>query len=129
MPAVSVKFKYSEKDFNNFKKNLASGVRMAAEDTLQDIKTTAKSPGYVPVRTGTLKRSITHKTEVAMSGGTMTIGSIGSNLEYAAIQEFGGQTGRNRSVFITGKLYLTRAINKNLASLKRRLAAIKLIKK
>lgn len=129
--SVNVKFKYNDKDFSNFKKNLVAGIRTAAEDTMLDIQNTAKSPGYVPYRTGTLKRSITHKTEVVnkQSGGVTSIGMIGSNLEYAAIQEFGGRTGRNKSVFIHGKMYITRAINKNIGSLKRRLAALKLIKK
>lgn len=40
-------------------------------------------------RTGTLRRSINYRVNAA---GNSVIGSVGTNLEYAAIHEYGGQT-------------------------------------
>lgn len=115
-----------KKDLEDAKKNMMQGAKMVIMDSLLDIQTTAKTPGYVPVKTGTLKRSITHKVADLSS---QIIGYIGSNLVYAAIQEYGGQAGRNKSVNIRPKYYLTRAINTNLDKIKKRFAALRIIKR
>ena len=49
----------------------------------------------------TLRRSITHR--VAGDGRSV---DVGSNLVYAAIHQFGGQAGRNRSVTLPARPFL-----------------------
>ena len=95
-------------------KNLVGAMTTSA---LQ-IQTTAKKPGYAPIKTGNLRRSITHRVKTA--GATISA-IIGSNLIYAAIHEFGGQTGRNGSVNIRKKRYIQRAIEDNTNSIRERL--------
>ena len=126
-----ISFSDIQNDFKDFKRNLADSVKMVAEDTLLEMQTTSKTPGYVPVKTGTLKRSITHSTNVQSNakGDVQNIGAIGSNVEYARIQEFGGDTGRGHKTHIVGKFYITRAINNNMKNLEKRLAAIKFLKR
>lgn len=122
-------------------KNFIEGAKIAMQDTLLDIQTTAKSPGYVPYITGNLKRSITHSIE---AGNNKIIGKVGSNVVYAAIQEFGGtirpKNGKYlrfkgsygwatvKSVTIKGKFYITRAIKYNMGKFKQRLEKLILIK-
>jgi len=54
----------------------------------------AEAKRQAPVKTGTLSRSIT--TELAESSETHVLVEIGTNLVYAAVQEFGGTiTARN----------------------------------
>lgn len=62
-----------------------------------------------PVLSGQLSRSIHSEVAVEGDGG---VARIGTNLEYAAIQEFGGVIKfktRKGTVTIKGKRYLTRA--------------------
>jgi phage virion morphogenesis protein len=56
--------------------------------------------GPILQRTGKLKRSITRKT-----GTNFVI--VGTNLEYAAIHNFGGPTGRNHSVDMPKREFVT----------------------
>lgn len=62
-----------------------------------------------PYKTGALSNSI----RVEESGDFVEVIAGGSyagrNIPYAAIQEFGGYAGRNRSVHIKGKHYMERA--------------------
>lgn len=92
------------------------GVAMRA--SALEVQTTAKKPGYVPYDTGSLRRSITHELKI---GSTGIAAIIGSNLEYAAIHEFGGQAGRNGSVTIRPKRYIQRAIEDNDAKIRQRI--------
>ena len=55
------------------------------------------------VESGHLQRSIRTSTKL---GKVEKAVSIGSNLEYAAIHQFGGQAGRNRKVTIPARPYL-----------------------
>lgn len=112
------------------------------KDTVLEMQTTAKQPGYAPYKSGNLRRSITHKVESQMFKNV--VGTIGSNLEYARIQEFGGEIrasgsgflkfkGRNgwaavKKVIIKPKFYLTRAVKDNKQKLISRLNAIKVIR-
>lgn len=68
----------------------------------------ADSKLLAPVKTGTLKRSITHDVK---SDENKTAGSVGSNVEYAYWAE------RNQP-------YLEPAVDKNLESIKRKMADI-----
>jgi phage gpG-like protein len=49
-----------------------------------------RATGKAPIATGRLKRSITFGRPYSKSGGTRAI-DVGTNVEYAAIQEFGGK--------------------------------------
>ncbi len=143
-----ITFKYNKtgvdvllKNMDNVGKNFVASAKNAMEDTMLDVQTTAKSPGYVPYQTGDLKRSITHSVEASANKIT---GSIGSNKVYARIQEFGGtikpKNGKYlrfkgsygwatvKSVTIKGSLYMTRAIKDNMAKFKQRLEKLQLIK-
>ena len=64
-----------------------------------------------PYKTGALSNSIRVEENAGIvniiAGGKMG----GKNIPYAAIQEFGGNAGRNRSAHITGKHYMERAQN------------------
>jgi len=111
------------RDVNNLMKKTSEGLRIAMQDTLLDVQTTAKSPGYVPYKTGNLKRSMTTRLDETKN---QIAGYIGSNVVYAAIQEFGGRAGRKGSVIIRPKYYMTRAIKDNLSKLKQRLEQLKL---
>lgn len=79
-----------------------------------------------PKDTGTLARSIDWKVP---RGSSSMIGYVGSNLVYAKIHEFGGQTGRNHSVTIQGKHYFERAIQANSAAAKERFRKLELLKR
>lgn len=88
----------------------------AVRSTALNIQTTAKSPGYVPVLTGNLKRDLTHK----LKAGSGVISAIfGSDLDYASIQEFGGRTGNGG--YIKPHEYYQRAIMDNEDKLRERL--------
>lgn len=129
------------KNIKDIGKNFTDGAKVAMQDTLLNIQTTAKTSGYVPYKTGNLKRSITSEMDAQ---GTKIIGRIGSNLVYAGIQEFGGtikpKNGKYlkfkgsygwvsvKQVTIAGKFYITRAIKDNMGKFKARLEKLLLIK-
>lgn len=77
-----------------------------------------------PYRRGVLRKSISHKVE---SSSNETVGFVGSNLEYARIQELGGQTGRNHATTIRPKRYLTRSIESNKQKISARLNKLKIV--
>ena len=64
-----------------------------------------------PFKTGTLRRSLTQKTnsaaiyDYAKNGGVQQV-AVGSNLVYARIQEFGGRAGRGHAVKIRARRFL-----------------------
>lgn len=80
----------------------------ATFDSLLDVEAGAKQ--RAPFRTGNLRRSINHNTERSVQ---RIVGYVGSNLEYARIQEFGGVAGRNHSVRIQGRHYLGESVEVN----------------
>jgi len=65
---------------------------------------------YLAAPTGTLRRSLTKKVKV---GGNGVSAKIGTNIKYAAIHEYGGTTGRNRSVTMPERPFLRPSIQKN----------------
>ena len=71
---------------------------------------TADAKRFAPVDTGRLRASITPEVKVAQIRGQEVQGVAGSNVEYAPYQEFG-------TVFMKGKFYLKRAIEKNAPKL------------
>ena len=130
------------KNLGDAKDRLTKEYKASLAATMLDIQTTSKRPGYVPYKTGTLKRSITHDiTERA----DKLIGTVGSNLVYARIQEYGGtilpKKGKYLRFMVNGswvavkqvtikpKLYLTRAIKDNVPGLRKRLKALEIIKR
>ena len=128
---MTVKITLDTKEFDDFTKALAKeskeltkSLTGAMKSSAIDIQTTAKKPGYVPFKTGNLRRSITHAVKVNATGISAI---IGSNVEYAAIHEFGGRAGRNASVTIKPVRYIQRAIEDNTGKItdriKRALAA------
>ena len=66
-----------------------------------------KSGGYygsgLRAPTGTLRRSITKTVDISSD---RVLAQIGTNIKYAAIHEYGGMTGRNRSVKMPERPYL-----------------------
>lgn len=110
----------------NLKDAVLGAMYEAVFSTILDIRNTAKSPGYVPVKTGDLKRSIDSKVE---RGAGQVTGYVGSNKDYARIHEFGGRAGRNHSVFIQPKYYFTRAIQENQEKTKSKFQKLLALKK
>lgn len=128
-----VTIRYNKGQMDNFKKSLEGarkrmmqGAKTIIKSSILDVMTTAKLPGYVPYKTGNLRRSINEKMDV---GETKIIGYVGTNLDYARIQEFGGQTGRNHATKITGRFYFTRSIKDNTQKIKDRFTRLKIINK
>lgn len=120
-----MQIKLDTKELSVFAKALANEsdklrteLKKAMVSSVLDVQTTAKKPGYVPLDTGNLRRSITH--DPVKFKGNGIVGIIGSNLDYAAIHEFGGKTGRNHSITIKPKRYLQRAIEDNEDKIKDR---------
>jgi HK97 gp10 family phage protein len=77
-----------------------------------------------PYLTGNLRRSITHKVKGNFA-------KIGTDVVYAAIQEFGGKAGRGKRSVIKGKPYLRPALEKNKEQIQKKFSTIlnKLLKK
>jgi len=99
------------KDLARESSELSKNLTGAMTTSALDIQTTAKKPGYVPIQTGNLRRSITHR--VKTSGKTIAA-IIGSNLVYAAIHEFGGGN-------IRESRYIQRSIEDNSSKIRERL--------
>lgn len=99
--SVSLKWDYSKIDSIE-NKTMRGLVRMG-----YDIANQARR--NAPYKTGALANSIRveeNGTQIdVLAGGKYA----GRNIPYAAIQEFGGYAGRNRSVRIDGKHYMERA--------------------
>ncbi len=124
-----IEIEYDSRQFDTLKTKpetarafVQNAMYQAVFSTVLDIRNTAKSPGYVPVKKSDLKRSIASDT---VRGDGQVTGYVGSNKDYARIHEFGGRAGIRGSVTITGKLYLTRAVRENQDKIKERF--IKLI--
>lgn len=103
MSVSEIKLKWNQAEISKISQNTIKGlVRMA-----YDIGNQARR--NAPYKTGALTNSIrveNNGDEVdVIAGGTYG----GKDIRYAAIQEFGGYAGRNRSVRITGKHYMERA--------------------
>jgi len=64
-----------------------------------------------PYDTGNLKMAAEAPPRVERTGKYSVEGRVGpQNVEYARIQEYGGVTGRGHKTRITGKFYMTRAV-------------------
>lgn len=48
---------------------------------------------YAPVDTGRLRNSITHRVRTELGANARVVAEVGTNVEYAASQEFGTRTG------------------------------------
>lgn len=103
MSDVTVKLQWNQGAIHAIENKAARGlVRMG-----YDIASVARANS--PYRTGALSNSIRVEEDtgdvLVIAGGK----AGGKDIRYAAIQEFGGQAGRNYSVRITGKHYMERA--------------------
>ena len=103
MSDVSIKIQWNEGAIQAIENKTAKGlVRMG-----YDIASLARANS--PYLTGALSNSIRVEEDagdvLVIAGGK----AGGKDIRYAAIQEFGGQAGRNYSVRITGKHYMERA--------------------
>lgn len=114
------------KNFVDARARITGQIRTIIQASVFDVMTVAKMPGYVPYKTGNLRRSINQKVEIQ---NDKVIGYVGSNVDYAAIQEFGGNTGRRHMTKINGRLYMTRSVKDNLQKIKDRFAKMKIINK
>lgn len=83
----------------------AAGVRIA-EQAAENIK-----PYKTEDFTGELAKATQAPPRVEQTGKYSVEGSVGpQNIAYGRIQEYGGVTGRGHKTRITGKFYLTRAV-------------------
>lgn len=112
-------------DMKNARSSIQEGVQVALQASLMEVHAIAVQPGYVPVDTGTLRRSITFA--LVSSTGKLQ-GAVGSNVVYAAIHEFGGRAGRGGSVNIKGKNYLGRAVEQSRPAIVERFRKIQVLK-
>lgn len=85
---------------------ISEGVLIAFESISRDVARVAAA--NAPYKRGHLRSSIVWDTWQAGNG--IVEATVGSNLVYARIQEFGGYTGRGYRSFIRPKLYLTGAV-------------------
>lgn len=111
----------------NFSPQLKDALFKAVTTSVINVQTTAKHVGYAPKDTGTLSRSITHVVTNGTDG--IVMGVVGTNLIYARIHEFGGLAGRNHSVSIKPKYYLSRAVADNAGKIKDRFEKLLRVKK
>ena len=88
----------SKRSFNEQQSPFNEAWQALSPVTLQKKKGSLKL-----VESGHLQRSIRTSTKL---GKVEKAVSIGSNLEYAAIHQFGGRAGRNRKVTIPARPYL-----------------------
>jgi len=86
-------------------------------DTLEDAVEAAgdmiavRAGENAPYDTGTLKSAAEAPPRIEKTGKYSVEGRVGpQNVEYARIQEYGGVTGRGHKTRITGKFYMTRAV-------------------
>ena len=93
-------------NFGKLATQLQAAIVHSMESSAIDVQTEAKR--RAPKKTGTLSRSITH--EPPKKRGTAIYVRVGTNIEYAAIHEYGGWTGRNHAVHIKEKRYFRGAI-------------------
>jgi len=78
----------------------AAGVRIAEQGSIN-----------APYDTGTLRSAVAAPPRIERNSPYSVTGRVGpQNVEYARIQEYGGVTGRGHKTRITGKFYMTRAV-------------------
>lgn len=79
---------------------------MAAAMTIE-----AAAKVKAPIDTGSLRRSI--HGELLMATGNVAAAEVGTDLVYAAIQEFGGAAGRGHTSIIPAHPYMRPALDEN----------------
>ena len=104
MADVAVSMKWDKRKNQSFDDNGKKGLIRMGFDIANQARRNA------PYLTGALSNSIRVEENAdlveVIAGGKMG----GKDIRYAAIQEFGGKAGRNRSVTIRGKHYMQRAL-------------------
>lgn len=105
MSTVNVRVKWDESKINSIVEKAQRGLVRMGFDIANQARRNA------PYKTGALSNSI----RVEENGDEIEViagGMYGAkDIRYAAIQEFGGWAGRNRSAHIIGKHYMERAKN------------------
>lgn len=107
---------------SKFTKSANAQLQTVITSSVLDVLTGAVQ--NAPYKTGTLRRSLTHKVDV---GRNEAVGYVGSNLVYSRIQELGGQAGRGGSVNIRPKRYLQRSIESNKPRIAERFRKLKIV--
>lgn len=101
---VKVTLKWNNSAINLTNKKVVNGLFRMGYDIANQARRNA------PYKTGALRNSIRVQENDANSLDIIAGGDVGAKaIRYAAIQEFGGKAGRNRSVTIVGKHYMERA--------------------
>lgn len=107
--SVGVTLNWNSSAIGTIQSNATKGLIRMGYDIASEARRNA------PYRTGALVNSI----RVEENAGIVEViagGNYGSKtIPYAAIQEFGGRAGRNRSVTIVGKHYMKRALDHIMA--------------
>lgn len=103
MSKVSVKVKWNDSTLNLMNQKAIAGLFRMGTDLA------AQARRNSPYKTGALRNSIRVQPNGAVveviAGGAMG----GKDIRYAAIQEFGGMAGPNRTVRIEGRHYMEKA--------------------
>lgn len=103
MATPTITLKWDTSKVNSISNNMTRGLLRMGYDMANMARSNA------PYKTGALSNSIRVEENAGivevLAGGKYA----GRNIPYAAIQEFGGNAGRNHSVHITGKHYMERA--------------------
>jgi hypothetical protein len=107
---------------SGFAKGTGAKMQTVITASVLDVLTSAVQ--NAPYKTGTLRRSLSHKVD---TGQGEVSGYVGSNLVYSRIQEMGGQTGRNLAVNIRPKRYLQRSIESNKPRIAERFRKLKIV--
>lgn len=110
-----LKIDFDHDQFTSFVEAMSQGdqaVREGLEVAFTSIATDVAAMAALdaPYKTGNLKASILWDVFQNPNGNVEA--TVGSNLVYARIQEFGGYTGRGYRSFIKPKLYLTGAVER-----------------
>lgn len=93
------------------------------------LKVAGRAKFYAPVKTGTLKRSITPKF-LSSVGAYVLGGVVGSNLKYARMQEYGGPTsGIGKGGYITGVHYLATGVAESKPYIAQQFQKLKFLKR
>lgn len=78
--------------FEGSNERMNQALKDALLESLQLIRTASLTSGRIPVKTGSLRRSIT----IAITAAWKWLeGMVGTNLPYAALHEYGGKISRN----------------------------------
>lgn len=120
------KLKRTQLGVSKMRQTIRDAMVQETRQTGEDIVATAKRdylsgrPG-LNVRTGRLRSSITYQVR---NNGDLIDLSVGSNVIYARIHEYGGDTGRNHKTYIPPRPYLGPSFAENKPAFSGRIASL-----